>query len=290
MPEPASTPSLEDALEKARSLTDDKGDKIPEDKPEESEVEAESEEKSEKPIKAKKSEKVERSDKVEEPKTEDNSKESKKEKETLEHIDPKEIPAELQPVYKNLMAGFTKGRQQDRAEVIALKKELEEIKKSQVKPEAEELPKFNTPQEYYAWEAKRTAEEVVKNERLESWRQQAIDDYNASDDRLNDKSDNHDPITDAVIGSQLDRELDKHIADKGSEIGFDYKSHIKRLLGEWDQYVDSKIKNYISRQNKLMEDKAKDFQKKSLVKSNPAKTTFSKKLTLQEAMQAALDK
>jgi len=279
------TPSFAEAAEKAESsLKISEGEKL-EEQTVTSEVEAESD-KTEKPLKS------EKTDEVEEPITKDKLTESK-DKETLDQFDPDKLPEELKPLYKNLMAGFTKGRQKDREEVRALRKQIEaNTPKSEPKPEV--LPKFNTPQEYYTWqakqEAKKTAEEVIKKERLESFRQQALSDYNAFDPRLNDQTEEHDPVVDAIIGKQLDDKLDDYVKENGSEFGFDVKSNVKELLEDWDKYLDSHIKNYTSRQNKLIQEKAKDFQKKSLTRSNPAKTTLSKKMSIHEAMQAALDK
>jgi len=289
------TPTLGDALEKASSLTNEKGEKIQEETPEDSKPEAKEETKpvkeevTEKAEKPSKSEKEEKPKETKEVKEVEQPKESKKDKETLDRIDPTSIPEKLKPLYDNLMAGFTKGRQQDREEVKKLKKQLEEIK-PKTESESEEPPQFKTPQEYYTWEAKKAAKEVVRTERQDSFRKEALSYYNAADSRLNNEKDDHDPIVDAVIGSQLDEKLADHEKEHGSEIGFDYKSNIKQLLENWDQYLEGHIKNYISRQNKLTKEKAKDFQKKAPIKSNPAKISLNKKMSLNQAMEAALEK
>ena len=288
------TPTLEESLERTSKLTTEEGNKIPEDTPEESEPEAK-EVKEPKPekVEEKEPEVVEKPKKSEKPDTEvkeeEQPKESKKKKVTLDHIDPNEVPEELKPWYDKIMSGFTKGRQKDREAVKKLEKQIKESKpESESKPE--EPPQFDTPEEYYTWQAKKTAEEVVKTERQESFKNEALNYYNASDPRLNQDSPDHDPIIDALIGSQLDEKLEAHVKENGQEQGFDYKSHIKQLLEEWDQYQEGRIKNYISRQNKITKEKAKEFKKKAPAKPNPAKTTFNKKLSLQEALQAAAEK
>lgn len=281
---PNDTPSLNEAFEKAESTLKNKGnseEETPKENLEESEV-------SEEKVK----------EKLESKETKEQLKETKEaeteEEETLESIDPKTLPDDVKPIYKNLMKGFTQGRQKDREEVTKLREEVETLKREKTQPTQdqpeEEMPKFNTAQEYYTWQAEQTAKKVVAEERLDSFRKQALADYNALDERLTQDGENYDPITDAVIGAQLDIQLANYVKDKGSEIGFDYKKEGKRLIKDWDQYIENRIKSYTDKQNKLAKEKELEFKKKSAPKPTFGKVKSSKRLSIREAMEAAQDK
>ena len=268
------TPSLGEAFEKAESTLKEGEPKVEapavEEKPEESEEE------------------------VKEKPSEDKPKESEdKEEDTLEHVDPDEIPEELKPMYKNLMKGFTKGRQKDRAEVAELKKQLKSLQKEPTdKPKSNEPPKFANPQDYYKWVAKQEAEQVIQKEnekRRETYRSQATKDYASLDKRLDQDSEKHDPVVDAVIGTQLDGLLAQHVNSGKYEWEFDHKAQAKKLLKEWDQYLEGYAQKYISRQNELTKKKGADFKKKTVTKPKPAESKPSK-MSIRQAMKTAMDK
>lgn len=222
--------------------------------------------------------------------------ENQDEPETLENIDPDNLPDELKPLYKNLMKGFTQGRQRDaearreaEKQMEKMQDQLNQLLSSKQEPEqTEETPRFNTPQEYYEWNAKRIAEQTVKEERINAFRDQAVKDYLSFDDRLNRNGESYDVMMDAAVGAKLDEALAKHVQDTGSELGFDYKAQLKSLVKEYDDYVDTRVKNYIEKQNQTLKKNANE-SKKRVPKVSKAKSVPSK-MSLQDAIRKAAER
>ena len=196
------------------------------------------------------------------------------------------------------MKGFTQGRQKDREEVNALKAELKELQNSMRKdkePEFQELTPTQlrqlTPEQqaqYFASIAEYKAKKVAEQERLESFRQQALDDYNALDPRLTKDADTYNSYVDAYVGSKLDELLAEHVEQHGTEIGFDYKTHGARLVKEWDEMLDSHVKSFVAKQNKIVKEKAAEAVKKT-PKTSPAPARKDK-MSISDAIKAAWDK
>lgn len=236
--------------------------------------------------------------KEEESKEETPKEEPKAEEAPLEKFDPSSLPPELKATYDNLMKGFTQGRQKDREQVNALKAELKELqgKLSEDKePEFQELTPTQlrqlTPEQqaqYFASIAEYKAQKVAEEERLKSFRQQALEDYNALDPRLTKDSDTYDTYADAYVGSKLDELLSEHVDQHGTEIGFDYKTHGARLVKEWDEFLDSHVKSFVEKQNQIVKKKAAETVKKTpKTSSAPARKD---KMSISEAIRTAWDK
>lgn len=210
---------------------------------------------------------------------------SEEEKETpLDAIDPKSLPPKLQKVYKDLQKGFTQGRQKDREEVQLLKQQLEDLK-AQLNPQQ---PEENlSPEEY----VDRLVEQKVTAKKIEDFRDTALKEYNEIDPRLDNSEGNesYDQIMDSVIGAQMDKLLDDHVQQNGSELGFDYKTHGKELVKQWDEYLRTHFEKKIKTQREIATKKSTGLRQ-----LNPRGTTSEVKpsgaMSIESAVEAAWSK
>lgn len=200
----------------------------------------------------------------------------------LDQFDPEKLPAELKPLYKNLMKGFTQGRQKDREELTQLRQELEELRSSKVEPE---VPANLTPEEYI----QKVAEDTVTQTRVNDYKKTALADYNNADPRLNLEGEQYDEVVDMYVSTELNRELEKHVKENGSELGFNHKELTKKYLGKWDQKVKAEVEKYMANQKKVAK-KAELSSGRFNPKSSSASVKPSGNMTLEQAMQAALAK
>lgn len=268
---PGENPTISEAIESASSTlqtTDEPTKEVEE--PQESEEVVDSEEASEKPADPE-PEKIQESDDT-----------------PLDEFDPEKLPAELQPLYKNLMKGFTQGRQKDREQVRELEEKLaqlqEQLKGDNADPQQDEVPENMSPEEYI----QHVAKQAVTQEKVDAFRDQAISDYNSLDPRLTKDSDTYDPYVDTYVGNKLDEALNQHVEETGTELGFPYKELAQQYLGEWDNYIQSVQSQYLSKQRDL----AKKAEKKT-AKFNPKGTSSAKAkpsgtMSISDAISAAM--
>jgi hypothetical protein len=226
---------------------------------------------------------------TQEPKAESKDDKPVDEETDFEHIDPKTLPKELQGVYKNLLKGFTQGRQKDSERAKRAEEELAKAKVETNKP-TEEMPKFNTPEEYYAYVAEKTAKETIKNERVSAYRDEASKEYPKLDPRLDDKNiDTYDKVFDQVVGAELDVRLGKYIQEKGTELGFDYKAEFKSIKEDWDDYVNGSVKKYIQKQSELAKQNESKLRK-ATPKTSTGQVVPSGIKSVGDAIRAAQEK
>lgn len=200
----------------------------------------------------------------------------------LEQFDPEKLPDELKPLYKNLMKGFTQGRQKDREEVNKLRQELDELRAS--KPQ-EQVEENLTPEEYIA----KVAEKTIEDKRVADYKQTALADYNNADPRLTLNGEQYDEVVDMYVSTELNRELEKYVQENGSEVGFNHKELTKKYLDQWDKKVQAEVEKYLANQKKLAK-KAELNSGKFNPKTSSASVKPSGNMTLEQAMQAALAK
>jgi len=204
----------------------------------------------------------------------------------LDQFDPEALPAELKPLYKNLMKGFTQGRQKDREELVQLRQELEQLKSS---APVDEVPANLSPEEYI----RKVAEDTVTQTRVNDYKNTALADYNNADPRLTmvngEPGEQYDEVVDMYVSTELNRELEKYVKENGSELGFNHKELTKKYLEKWDQKVQKEVEKYIANQKKLAK-KAELSSGKFNPKSSSASVKPSGNMTLEQAMQAALAK
>lgn len=223
-------------------------------------------------------------------------KETEKEEEgSFTDIDPKTLPPELKSVYDNLNKGYTQARQKEKAEFKKLKEELEQLKtKPKETPVEQELTSEEilnmTPEqfiEHMSNQAAKKAEMVANEAREKSFTESAQAEYNNLDDRLNiDNEVTYDPKMDKFISGELDRQLEKFAEEKGTIVGFDYKSAGKKLIEEWDQYMDTSFKKYIARQNQIAKSSAEKFAPKN-PGNKPGSSKPAGSMSLKDAIFAA---
>lgn len=219
----------------------------------------------------------------------------------LERIDPEKLPPELKSVYKDLMKGFTQGRQKDseRAKAAEEKARLLEERLAKIESginpsQTPQTPQFKTVEEYYDYLATTKVEEKLREEKINSYREQALNDYEAADERLRRPSEGkenpaYDEFMDVSISGKLDELLAEHVAKNGSELGFDHKSETKKLIEQWEDWMQGRIKSYIDKQNQLVKTKAGESRAHN-PKTSPGKSEPSKPMSLAEALEAAQSK
>lgn len=219
----------------------------------------------------------------------------------LERIDPEKLPPELKSVYKDLMKGFTQGRQKDseRAKaaeerVAKMEAELAELRQGNPSPQAPQTPQFKNAEEYYAYQAEIKVKEALQGEKVNTYREQALNDYEAADERLRRPSEGkenpaYDEFMDVSVSGKLDELLAEHVAKTGSELGFDHKGETQRLIKVWEDALQGRIKSYVEKQNQLIKGKTGESRVLN-PKTSSAKAEPAKKMSLSEAMEAAHEK
>lgn len=278
--------SLHDAFEKAQSTLQSSSEEAPEEEVQSEETKV----KEETPAKDTKDNQIEAAD--------------------LEKIDPKTLPPELKPHYDNLMKGFTQGRQKDSEARKAAEEKAASLEKKMAELEAKLQPKQEpdfqeltpqqlqvlTPQEqaqYFSLLAEYKATKAVERQRVEDFRTQALTDYESTDVRLQKPSDGkpnekYDRFMDSAIGTEMDSLLSDYVATNGTEVGFPYKEHLSRLIGEWDGFLKQKFDQFISGQNEKIKTESGKVNKLSPPTSKaPA---VKGKMSIQEALKAAMEK
>lgn len=254
MPDGTDTPTIQEAMEKASSTLQESEDtQQPEAEPEATgEVQADPE-----------------------------TTEAEVEETPLDKFDPDKLSDELKPVYKNLMKGFTQGRQKDREEITLLRQELDALKQQAPQEPSKPL----TPEEYI----QQVAEQTITQKRVEDYKAQALADYDNADPRLKIDGEQYDDVVDMYVATELNRELEKYVTENGSELGFPHRELTKKFLNKWDQKVQTEVENYLANQKKLAK-KAELSSGRFNPKSSSASVKPSGSMTLEQAMQAAIAK
>jgi len=279
--------SLRDAFEKAQSTLPNSSEEAPEET-----------------VQSEVTETKEETPAVEEPK------DNKSEAADLEKIDPKTLPPELKPVYDNLMKGFTQGRQKDSEARRAAEEKAANLEKQIAELSAKLTPKQEpdfqeltpqqlqvlTPQEqaqYFSLLAEYKATKAIEKQRVEDFRNQALADYESADVRLQKPSEGkpnekYDRFMDAAIGTEMDNLLSDYVAKNGTEVGFPYKEHLSRLIGEWDGFLKQKFDQFVAEQNAKIKTESDKLNKLSPPTSKaPA---VKGKMSIHEALKAAMEK
>ncbi len=226
----------------------------------------------------------------------------KTEESDFESIDPDALPPELQKVYKNLHKGFTQGRQKDSEARKAAEEKARQLEERLAKieqglpPSQPKQPErqFANQEEYLSYLAEQKAKEALHKERVSSYREQALADYEEADERLKRPSEgkenpSYDEWMDRSISGTLDELLAEYVAKNGSELGFDHKGETKRLIKEWEDYRERQVKSYVEKQNQLIKSKAAETRTKN-PKTSAGKAEPKKATSLSEAMEMAREK
>jgi hypothetical protein len=205
--------------------------------------------------------------------------------EAFSNIKPDELPEELKGVYKSLQADYTRKTQ----EAAKIRKESE-TRISELEKKLEELSKPSQSQEPYTPEdqLRSFVKGELEAEKVTNFRNQAIQDYEGTDPRLKLGSDTYDKPTDLFVGQEMDEKLAEHIKAGKPEYTFDHKSALKEVLSNWDEYVQSKNKDFLEKQSKIAKTKTQQVNRQ-----NPQGLNLSgrpKKVSLDEAIALAQQK
>lgn len=177
------------------------------------------------------------------------------EEDSYTRIDPKTLPPELQAMHKSLLRDYTKKTQA----IAQQRKEYEAWKAQQAQPQApvqaKESPVPNQPdpswtlEQFNAWNLAKVDERIAQKEQeaLEAQQQKflenAVVEFEATDERLNPESPAYDEYMRNVVGTKLDEALQEFAKENGSAIGFDYASHTKELIEQYEKYMESKAQS-----------------------------------------------
>lgn len=224
---------------------------------------------------------------VEETTTESESEPAESEEDNQESftkVNPKELPEELQGVYKSLQADYTRKTQdlaEKRKSIDSRVKELEE--------QLAELENPSRPEAQRPRSAREQLQDVVRSEieseKINEFREQAISEYEAADPRLKLDSETYDKPTDLFVGQEMDARLAEHIESGEPQYTFDYKGALKDVLSEWDSYVQTKQQAFLKEQQKQAKQKSKQVRKRN--PNGQFRSSKPKKMSLDEAIVRA---
>lgn len=218
--------------------------------------------------------------------------------ESFTDIDPKTLSPELKSVYDNLNKGYTQARQKEKAEMKKLQEELQQLKTN--KPETQS-PKEDTelseqdllamtPEQFIQYMSEKAVSEAKKasdQEKERAFSETAVAEYNNLDNRLNVDNDvTYDQKMDRFVSGELDRQLAKFAEEKGTIVGFDYKSAGKELIKDWDNYMDASFKKFIARQNEIAKTSVEKFAPKN-PGNKPGNSKPTSGMSLKDAIFAA---
>lgn len=230
------------------------------------------------------------------------------EQETFTHIDPKTLSPELQQVYKSLQADYTRKRQAERQQVREMEAKLAQQTQPQAQPQVPNQPgsqdflgqlglteaqlaKMTLP-EYTAYvleAAKQGVKLETEQKTVESFEQQAVTEFLSTDPRLNPEIESaFEPRMATWVGSEMDKLYQKHIEETGSPLGFDYRANAQQLVGQWDAWIESQLKEKVAKTTANAKNNAQKHARSAPPGSQP-RSTVSTAPSLDDAIEAAFD-
>lgn len=160
---------------------------------------------------------------------------------------------EEKSVLKRWEAAYTKKRQQEVAELKALRQELEEAKKHVTnqsnresgQPQTQKPISQMTPEEFANYTQEQTLkrfEEMQNEKQVEAslaYQNKMIEFFQAggADSRLNKDGPKFDIHMASSVGQAVNAELDSYINEHGTAIGFPYQQVMKDKVAEYDSYL-----------------------------------------------------
>lgn len=219
----------------------------------------------------------------------DESKEESTDEETFLDKVPtyNELPEEMKAIYKNWQKQYTTKREAERAEIKALKAELEETKKSQAQEPKTATQQLNqqeqrdtrgmTQEQLDKYLDQREEQRYLKSQETQFFK---------LDSRLNSESPDFDPYLYGGITEQVIRERDAFDKENGTFIGFDFVGRSKELIKQYDQKLKQKGQEAIKEKTQ----KSQAFMDKSRKENIKAKSLTgktNKPLDLDEAVDKA---
>lgn len=220
--------------------------------------------------------------------------------ESYTRIDPKTLPPELQAMHKSLLRDYTKKTQE-------LAKQRKEIESMRTQPQAEQRQDFQPAQpqtvpqvpsenmtvdEYTAFMLSKMEEKLTEQqermlaEQNEKYLAKAVQEFEATDERLNPLAPGYDEYMRNAVGSKLDEALSAYTAENGSPIGFDYQAQTEQLIEQYEKHIEERAKAIAAQRTQQAFKGAKRTAPTSAVSSQaPSKSVG--KMSLDEAIDSA---
>lgn len=215
--------------------------------------------------------------------------------ESYTRIDPKTLPPELQAMHKSLLRDYTKKTQA----LAQQRKEMEAQRSQQVEtptPQESRLPdapnENMSVEEYTAFmlakvEEKLTAQQQkVLDEQNQKYLDKAVQEFEATDERLNPESPAYDEYMRNAVGLKLDEALSAYTEENGSPIGFDYQGKATELIEQYEKHMESRAKTIAEAKTKQAFQGVRRTAATS-VQSSQAPSKPAGKMSLDEAIDSA---
>lgn len=167
---------------------------------------------------------------------------------------PDSMPDELKPtmekIKKDWQSAYTKKRQAEKAEIDALKKQIETLQAQQ----GQTQPQGQLTADQLI-EAK--VQEVNENAYISAQEKAFLN----LDPRFNEDSPEFDRRLYVSIQDSLTQAREKWEKENGTVLGFDFVGEAKKELQEWDNYLQTKNKAYIAAQDQMIKAQADKSKK-----------------------------
>jgi len=212
-------------------------------------------------------------------------------------IDPKTLSPELQAMHKSLLRDYTKKTQsiaQQRREFEEWKSQEQRNPKQfeQLIPELSPSMSLQEHESYIMAKVQGLLEEQSAQTAKISEQQyldKAVEEVRFLDERLNTESPAHDEYMHAAVGGAMDRELTKFFEENGSSsIGFDYIQTAKRLIAEYEGYVDKRAQQLSTLKTKKAFESVKRVAPHGAA-SSPSSSFAAGSMSIDEALDNAFD-
>lgn len=167
------------------------------------------------------------------------------EEESYTRIDPKTLSPELQAMHKSLLRDYTKKTQSLAKQRKEFEEQMSTLHQPQtVQPQNQqwEAPSPNMSVDEYTSYMMTQMERKLAEKQEQQFLDNAVSEFEATDERLNDKSPAHDPYMRSVIGEKLDEMLEAYRKENGSALGFDYQGITTDLIQQYENYMSEKAK------------------------------------------------
>lgn len=229
-------------------------------------------------------------------------------KESFTKVNPNDLPDEVKPVYKSLLADYTRKRQQEAEVVKTVQAENEQLKQQlsqlqgqgggtkapgqvQIDLTPEQIGEMTLPEytQYVINKALEVNQSTQATREVQNFEQEAVTGFLSMDARLNPEAESsYDPRFASYVGNAVDQDYEAHIAKTGSPVGFDYKGSAEKHIKSWDDWVNGIKKETVKSTSKASKQKATKL-KKSAPPTTQAKSKTSSSMDLGGAIGAAFD-
>jgi len=218
--------------------------------------------------------------------------------ESYTRIDPKSLSPELQAMHKSLLRDYTKKTQ-------ALAKQRKEFEEGRSQPQQQEQPQpiqaeqsAQVPHdgmsvdEYTAFMLSKVEERLTEQQQRmlddqnQKYLDKAVQEFEATDERLNSESPVYDEYMRNAVGGKLDEALSAFTQENGSPIGFDYQAQTEELIEQYEKHMEERA-NAIATQRTQRAFKSAKRTASTSVTSSQAPSKPVERMSLDEAIDNA---